>query len=108
MKKFFLFIFEVVKVVIVSLAIIIPVRYFLIQPFFVRGASMEPNFNNGDYLIVDELSYRVREPERGEVIVFRANIIYLFCIFRRQTNATISMSIKMIFSLLRIEFNSRN
>lgn len=71
MKKFFLFIFEVVKVVIVSLAIIIPVRYFLIQPFFVRGASMEPNFNNGDYLIVDELSYRVREPERGEVIVFR-------------------------------------
>ena len=32
---------------------------------------MEPNFSNGDYLLVDELTYRLREPERGEVIVFR-------------------------------------
>ena len=32
---------------------------------------MEPNFENGDYLIVDEISYRFREPQRGEVIVFK-------------------------------------
>lgn len=32
---------------------------------------MEPNFDNGDYLIIDELSYRFREPERGEVVVFK-------------------------------------
>ena len=32
---------------------------------------MEPNFENGDYLLVDEISYRFEEPERGEVIVFR-------------------------------------
>jgi signal peptidase I len=57
--------------VIISLAIIIPIRYFLIQPFFVRGASMEPNFLDGDYLIIDEISYRFRNPERGDVIVFR-------------------------------------
>ena len=32
---------------------------------------MEPNFENGDYLIIDEISYKFREPRRGEVIVFK-------------------------------------
>ena len=53
------------------MAIIIPIRYFLVQPFFVRGASMEPTFEDGEYLLIDQLSYRFREPRRGEVIVFR-------------------------------------
>ncbi|MEK7504934.1 MAG: signal peptidase I, partial [Patescibacteria group bacterium] len=44
---------------------------FLVQPFLVSGASMEPSFSHGDYLLVDELSYYFREPERGEVVVFR-------------------------------------
>lgn len=65
------FVFEIVKVVAISLAIILPVRYFLIQPFYVRGASMEPNFQDHEYLIIDEISYRLREPHRGEVIVLR-------------------------------------
>ncbi len=56
---------------LISAAIIIPIRYFLIQPFFVKGASMEPNFEDKQYLIVDELSYRFSSPERGQVIVFR-------------------------------------
>lgn len=71
MKKLIIFIWEVVKIAVISLAIIIPVRYYLIQPFFVRGASMEPNFDNGQYLVIDEISYRFEEPARGEVIVFK-------------------------------------
>ncbi len=65
--KFFL---ELVQVVAISLAIIIPVRYFLVQPFYVKGASMEPNFFDHEYLIIDELSYRFREPDRGDIVVF--------------------------------------
>ena len=65
------FIWEIIKIVIIALVIVIPVRYFLFQPFLVSGQSMEPNFENGDYLIIDEISYRFREPQRGEVIVFR-------------------------------------
>lgn len=72
MKNTLSFIWEVMKIVLVALAIVIPIRYFLFQPFLVSGQSMEPNFENGDYLIVDELSYRMREPKRGEVIVFKA------------------------------------
>lgn len=65
------FVIELAEVVIISLAIILPIRYFLIQPFYVKGASMEPTFDDHEYLIIDEISYRFREAERGEVVVFR-------------------------------------
>ncbi|MBI4709231.1 MAG: signal peptidase I [Candidatus Portnoybacteria bacterium] len=71
MKTFGLFVWEIFKIVIISLAIIIPIRYFLVQPFFVKGASMEPNFEDNQYLLIDEISYRFREPQRGEVVVFK-------------------------------------
>lgn len=65
------FLFEVVQIVLISSAIIIPIRYFLVQPFYVKGASMEPNFYDHEYLIIDELSYRFRDPFRGEILVFK-------------------------------------
>src|SRR3989338_5762863 len=65
------FVWETVKVVVISLAIILPIRYYLVQPFFVKGASMEPSFEDGDYLLVNEISYRFSPPERGDVVIFR-------------------------------------
>lgn len=65
------FILELVQVLAISLVIIIPVRYFLIQPFYVKGASMEPNFFDHEYLIIDELSYRLHAPARGDIVVFK-------------------------------------
>nr|KKS48786.1 MAG: Signal peptidase I [Candidatus Giovannonibacteria bacterium GW2011_GWF2_42_19] len=59
------------RFIVVAAIIILPVRAWVAQPFIVRGASMEPTFKNGQYLIIDELSYHLREPERGDVIVFR-------------------------------------
>lgn len=66
-------IWDTVKVIVVSLAIIIPIRAYVAQPFFVRGASMDPSFYDGEYLIIDELSYTlsIRSPRRGDVVVFR-------------------------------------
>ncbi len=66
-----LMIWETVKVLVISLAIILPIRYYLVQPFFVKGASMEPDFEDGDYILIDEISYRFKGPERGDVIIFR-------------------------------------
>ncbi len=71
MKQFWLAFKEIAEVVIISLFTVYIIRTFLVQPFLVSGASMEPNFSNGNYLLIDELSYRFREPKRGEVIVFR-------------------------------------
>jgi len=65
------FFWETAKVVILSLAIILPIRFYVAQPFYVKGASMEPTFYDHEYLIIDEFSYHVRDPRRGEVVVFR-------------------------------------
>ncbi|MBI5420976.1 MAG: signal peptidase I [Parcubacteria group bacterium] len=71
MRHIFLFILELAEVLVVSLLAVFLVRYFIAQPFLVRGSSMEPTFLNGNYLIIDEIAYRFRQPQRGEVIVFR-------------------------------------
>lgn len=62
---------DLVKFALIALLIVIPIRIFIAQPFIVRGASMEPTFNGGEYLIVDQLSYRLENPERGDVIILR-------------------------------------
>ncbi len=65
------FVWDFVKVIVIALAIILPIRYFVFQPFIVSGSSMEPNYSNGQYLIIDEISYRMNDPQRGDVVVIR-------------------------------------
>lgn len=65
-----LFILDSVKVILLSLAIIIPFRLLIAAPFIVDGDSMLPNYHNGEYLIVDEISKRFSDFKRGEVVVF--------------------------------------
>lgn len=62
---------DLIKFAVIALAIVIPVRMFIAQPFVVNGDSMFPTFHNKEYLIVDEISYIVRSPRRGEVTIFR-------------------------------------
>lgn len=70
-KEVLIFLLDSLKILLIALAIVIPIRMLLFQPFMVRGSSMEPNYHSSDYLIIDELSYRLRDPQRGEVIVFQ-------------------------------------
>lgn len=65
------FVKEIVKFSLIALAIVIPIRTFIAQPFIVSGASMDPTFASGQYLVVDQLSYDFEKPKRGEVIIFR-------------------------------------
>jgi signal peptidase I len=44
---------------------------FIAQSFLVQGASMEPSLHNGQRLLVDKIVYRIRPPQRGEIVVFR-------------------------------------
>ncbi len=62
---------DLIKFAVIALAIVIPVRMFIAQPFVVNGDSMFPTFHNKEYLIVDEISYIVRSPARSEVTIFR-------------------------------------
>ncbi len=62
---------EVVKFTVIACLIVIPFRLFIAQPFIVSGASMVPTIHSKDYLVTDMVTYHLREPERGDVIVFR-------------------------------------
>lgn len=62
---------ELIRFIFVVLLIVVPIRAFVAQPFIVSGHSMDNTFADGEYLIVDEITYRFKEPERGDVIVFR-------------------------------------
>ena len=69
MRKFFASFLEVLEVAVIAVVAVFIVRTYFVQPFLVSGSSMAPNFSNGDYVLVDELTYHLRTPERGEVVV---------------------------------------
>lgn len=61
---------EWLKALLIALILVVLIRWLLFQPFIVQGPSMQPNFVTGQKLIVNEILYDIRKPERGEVIVF--------------------------------------
>lgn len=71
-KMFFSFVFDLLKLVILAFIIVWPIHRFVFQPFYVSGPSMEPDFYNNEYLIIEKIVYRFRQPLRGEVIVFKS------------------------------------
>ncbi len=64
---------ELIKIVCVVAIVVWLVQYFLFRPFTVKGASMEPNYETRQYLIIDKITYRFNEPQRGDVVVLRRN-----------------------------------
>jgi signal peptidase I len=64
-------IMEIIRFALIALLIVVPIRMFIAQPFIVSGASMEETFQSGEYLIVDQVTYHLHSPQRGDVVVFR-------------------------------------
>src|SRR3989344_5904554 len=71
MKQFLANLWEIVEVVLIAGITVFVIRTYVVQPFLVSGQSMEPNFQGGNYLLIDEVSYRLEDPSRGDVVVFR-------------------------------------
>ncbi len=65
------FVIEIFRFAVLALLIVVPFRMFIAQPFIVSGASMSPTFETGQYLIVDQLTYHLEQPQRGDVVIFR-------------------------------------
>ncbi len=76
-------IWEVIKFFLIAALIVVPIRVYVAQPFLVDGPSMEPTFSTGDYLIVDQLSYRFTPPERGDIIILRDPRNQVFFLIKR-------------------------
>ena len=74
--KFFqrvsLFFLDLFETVVIALAVFLIIYLFLFQPHQVRGDSMYPSFHNGEYILTDKISYRLKSPQRGDVVIFRA------------------------------------
>lgn len=62
---------ELLTFAVVAVVIVLPLRIYIAQPFIVSGESMFPTFESGQYLIIDQITYRFHEPVRGDVVVFR-------------------------------------
>lgn len=63
---------DFLETVVVALSIFVVVYLFLIQPHEVKGSSMEPTFHNNEYILTDKISYRLADPQRGDIIIFKA------------------------------------
>lgn len=61
---------EWIKAIAIALVLVVLIRWLLFKPFIVDGPSMQPNFHTGERVIVNEILYDIRSPQRGEVIVF--------------------------------------
>jgi len=67
------FVVDVLETAVIALSIFIIIYLLAFQPHEVNGQSMDgiDNFHNGQLILTDKLSYRFKEPQRGEVIVFK-------------------------------------
>ncbi len=72
LKKIGQFILDTIQMIVLSLSVFIIVYLFLFQPHQVKGSSMYPSFHNGEFLLPNNISYRFGNPQRGDVIVFKA------------------------------------
>ena len=61
---------DVIITVILAVVIFLLLQ-FSVQNFIVYGYSMQPNFQEGERVVINKLVYRFHEPERGDVIVFQ-------------------------------------
>ncbi len=64
--------FDFLQGIVVILAIMVMVYLFIISPQEINGASMEPSFHNGEYILTNKIEYKLRDPKRGDVVIFKS------------------------------------
>ena len=61
---------RLLKLFLIALAVVLPVRAWVAEPIYVASPSMEPTLKTGTLLVLDKLTLRVRSPQRGDVLSF--------------------------------------
>jgi signal peptidase I len=64
--------FDFLQGIVVIMAILVMIYLFVMSPQEINGASMEPNFHNGEYILTNKVSYRLAMPKRGDVVIFKS------------------------------------
>jgi len=63
---------DLIETIAISFSIFLVVYLFFLQPHQVNGQSMVPNFQSGEHILTDKITFKMRDPQRGEVVVFHA------------------------------------
>lgn len=64
--------FDFLQGIVVVLAIMVMIYLFVMSPQEINGASMEPNFHNGEYILTNKIEYKLMDPKRGDVVIFKS------------------------------------
>jgi signal peptidase I len=72
LRKVFKTIYEMIEAFVVSASVFVVIYLFLMQPHQVKGSSMFPTFETGEYLLTDKVTLKRRDPVKGDVIVFKS------------------------------------
>ncbi len=64
--------FDFLQGIVVILALLVMVYLFLVSPQEINGASMEPTFFNGEYILTNKVQYKITEPKRGDIVIFKS------------------------------------
>lgn len=73
-KRLGAFFLDLLEVIVLAVGIFLIVYLLILRPHKIKGASMEPNFPDGEYLLTEKVSYYLNEPQRGDVVVFKPPI----------------------------------
>jgi len=71
-KKIIEFVMDILETVAFVGSLFIVVYLFIMTPNQVKGVSMEPTFQSGDYILTSKITYKFRSIQRGDVIIFKS------------------------------------
>lgn len=66
------FVMDILETIVFVGSLFIVTYLFIAIPNQVKGASMEPSFTSGDYILTSRITYKLRSVERGDVVVFKS------------------------------------
>lgn len=72
LRKVYSFLIDTLQSLLIAAAVFLVIYQFILRPFEVKGDSMIPNFQNNEYVLTNVIGLRLKEPELGDVIVFKA------------------------------------
>jgi len=70
LKRLGAFFLDIVEVVVFAVGIFFFVYLLIMRPHKIKGQSMSPNYPDAEYLLTEKVTYYLRNPERGDVVVF--------------------------------------
>ncbi len=65
---------DFLKDIVIIVLVVLFIRTFLFVPFQINGSSMNESYYDREFIIVDKLSYRVSDVDRGDVVVFKPHV----------------------------------